>query len=372
MRQLSIDHFQYVDDILREEDVHDAQLADRVSTNTGLFVILGIILTLVHGFILYLAVATSIWVGIPILLHLIVVGVTGFITLGQHKLGMDVPFLAILSVTTAVSGVFGAAGSLFCLVMYSIFRQKAHSFKEWFDLIFPSDLISESEDVYNKIVVGRDENPINYGVMPFIDVMELGSEEQKRRALSKMTMKFHPRLAPAFHKALKDPSNAIRVQAATSVAKIESQFMSRLEKIEKARAKEPNNLHILYALAKYYDDYAYTGLLDAEREILNRQKAIDTYKSYLQHDPNSAEAWAAVGRLLFRSKKWEEAADWFRRAIDRGWKMKSMVLWYLECLFRTGDYKELRRAANEHGRMVLDNEDLPAEVREAVQLWSGR
>ncbi len=370
MKQLHLDYDQIVEDVLRPEDIHDSQMADRASPNTGMFVAAALVLTVLHAAILYLAVYTEIWVGIPILAHIVVAGVTCMWAYGQYKAGMDVPFIALLAATSAVTGVFGAAGSLFSLVMYSIFRQKALSFKEWFSLIFPADTTTDSEDVFNNIVVGIDENPTSYGVMPFIDVMQLGSEEQKRRALSKMTMKFHPRLAPAFHLALRDPSNAIRVQAATSVAKIESHFMTQLEKIERAKVKEPNNLHLQFAMAKFYDDYAYTGMLDAERELLNREKAIETYKSYLQYDPNSTQAWAAIGRLLFRSQKWDEAAEWFRHALDRGWKMKTMILWYIECLYRQGDYNELRRVAREYGRSVIDNESLPTEVRESVGLWA--
>ena len=146
--------------------------------------------------------------------------------------------------------------------------------------------------------------------------------------------------------------------------------MARLEKIEAAREKEPGNLHLHFALAKHYDDYAYTGLLDQERELLNREKAIETYKSYLQHDPNNTDAYAAIGRLLFRSKRWDQAAEWFRQAMDRGWKVKSMMLWYMECLYRLGDYRELRAAAQNYGRTVTDNDELPKEVREAVSVWA--
>lgn len=370
MKPLVIDPYQYVEDVLRAEDIHETQMADRISVNSGAFVAAAIVLTILHGAILYLAVGTELWAGLPVLAHLVIATVTCLWAYGQFKADMDVPFLALLAITSTVAGVFGAAGTLLCFIMQGIFRQKAHSFKEWFALIFPPDYTTESEDVYNDIVVGIDENPIQYGVMPFIDVMDLGSEIQKQRALSKMTMKFHPRLAPAFHKALRDPSNAIRVQAATSVAKIEGQFMERLENIEAAREKEPNNLHIHYALAKHYDDYAYTGLLDPERELLNREKAIETYKAYLQHDPNNTDAYAAIGRLLFRSKKWEQASEWFRHALDRGWKMKAMMLWYMECLYRLGDYRELRAAAQNYGRVAIESEDLPKEVREAVSIWA--
>lgn len=370
MRPLTVDYYEYVDELLAPEDVHEQQAAGAVALRVAQALVLAIILTVVHGVLLYVAVTDMVWVGLPVLVHVIVSVVLGLWAYAQYRAGLDVPFVVLLAVTTAFTGVFGAIGTILSIVLYSLFRLNANSFSEWFELIFPPDLTSEPEDVYNRILVGIDENPQDYSVMPFMEVMELGSEEQKRRALSKMTMKFHPRLAPAIHRALRDPSNAIRVQAATSVAKIESQFMKKLEKISRARELQPDNPHVKYAMARFYDDYAYTGLLDRERELLNREKAIETYKSYLQHDPNNADAWASIGRLLFRSKKWAEAADWFKNAIERGWKMKTMVLWYMECLYRLNDFTTLRDVAREHGHTVANDEDLPKEVRESIALWS--
>lgn len=370
MRQLTTDYYNYVEELLEPKDVHELRAAEALTLRVGQALIFAVVLTLVHALLLYIAINDVVWVGLPLLVHVIISVALMVWTYGQYRAGLDVPFMALLAVSTAFTGVFGAIGTILSIILYGIFRQKAHTFGEWFQLIFPPDLTTGPEDVYNKIVVGIDENPKDYEVMPFLDVMDLGSEEQKRRALSKMTMKFHPRLAPAFLRALRDPSNAIRVQAATSVAKIEAEFMDKLEKIEAAREQYPDNIHVQYALAKFYDDYAYTGLLDRERELLNREKAIDTYKSYLQHDPNSTEAWAAIGRLLFRSKKWQEAADWFNNALARGWKMRTMILWYMECLYRLGDFDGLRKIAREHGHTIMNNEDLPKEVRESVALWS--
>ncbi|MBN67474.1 MAG: hypothetical protein CMM94_07930 [Rickettsiales bacterium] len=372
MKQHNVDYYQYVEDILKPEDVHTAHTHDYASANNGLFLISAVILTLLHGLITYFALDGVIAGYVFVLFHLIFSGVAAFLAWGQYRAGIDAPFFLLLAISTSVMGLFGALGTLFCFVLHVLFRQGSLSFNEWFATIFPRDIQSEAEEIYDDIVLGRDENPRDYGVMPFIEVMSIGSDEQKRRALSKMTLQFHARLAPAFQKALRDESNAIRVQAATAVAKIESQFMRKLERIELARRKAPNNTHLLFALAKYYDDYAYTGLLDPERESMNRQKAIETYKEYLQHDPNSIEAWASIGRLLFRSKDWEEAAEWFRHALDRGWRSTNMIMWYFESLYHLQDYRALRRAMVEYGSFVKGNENLPPSVSDAVELWSGR
>jgi len=365
----AIDYYQYVEDVLAPEDIHDANMITAATATNGLFIVLAIILTLVHAFNLYLFLGTQIWPVIPLLIHLVVSLVTAFIAYAQYKRGMDVQYLAILAIVSSVAGIFGAAGALVGFIGSLIFSSRAQHFKDWYESIFPTDSISEPQVIYDRIMEGFDENPRAYGVMPFVDVMKLGSENQKRRALAKMTSRFNPRFSPAFRVALADKSNTIRVQAATAIAKVERDFMTKLERIELARTREPANPVLIVALAKFYDDYAFTGVLDSELEKSNRERAIQTYKAYLQQDPNAAEAWIAIGRLLYRNRQWEEAADWFRHAMDRGWRVNTMILWYFECLFRLGQFKELRRALLEYGRGIVGQEELPKDVRDAVSLW---
>lgn len=364
-----IDYYQYVEDVLAAEDVHDANVVTEATATNGLFIILAIILTLVHAFNLYLLLGTGMWPIVPIVIHLAVVTVTGLLTYAQYKKGLDVQHLAILTIVSSTTGIFGTLGALVGFVGTLIFRARSQHFADWYASIFPTDLPSDPQIIYDSILEGIDENPRHYGVMPFTDVMRLGSENQKRRALAKMTSRFSPRFAPAFKIALADTSNTIRVQAATAIAKVERDFGVKLGRIEEARAQEPGNALLTLALAKFYDDYAFTGVLDAELEKLNRERAINTYKSYLQQDPNSSDAYVSIGRLLFRNKQWSEAADWFRHALDRGWKMNSMLMWYFECLFRLGQFRDLRRALLEHGRGIVNQEEMPKDVREAVSLW---
>jgi hypothetical protein len=365
----TVNYYQYVDDILNPEDVHEANIVTPATAANGLYILIALILIVLHAFNLYLFLGTNLWPVIPVLIHLAISVVVSLIAYGQYKAGMDVQHLALLAIVSSVTGIFGAVGSLFGFLFTVIFRTRSHNFVEWYSLIFPKDLPSEPQTIYDSIIEGLDENPSNYSVMPFADVMKLGSENQKRRALAKMTSRFSPRFAPAFKSALNDKNNTIRVQAATAIAKVEREFATKLNRIEQARAIMPNDPLLTLALAKFYDDYAFTGVLDQELEKLNRERAINAYKSYLQQDPNSQEAWIAVGRLLYRDHQWEPAAEWFRAALDRGWKMNHMVLWYFECLFRLSQFRDLRRAILEYGRGITGQEELPRDVRDAVTLW---
>ncbi|MFZ4541213.1 MAG: tetratricopeptide repeat protein [Rickettsiales bacterium] len=364
-----VDYYQYVEEVLEPEDIHDANVVTPATATNGLFIVIAIILVVVHAFNLYLFIGTDMWPVIPLLIHIVVSAFVALIAYAQYRKGMDVQHLSLLAIVSAVAGIFGAVGALFGFLSTLIFSSRSHHFKEWYETIFPTDLPTEPQAIYDSITEGIDENPSHYSVMPFADVMKLGSENQKRRALAKMTSRFSPRFAPAFRTALNDNNNTIRVQAATAIAKVEREFATKLERIEMARQKEPNNPILTLALAKFYDDYAFTGVLDNELEKLNRERAVNAYKSYLQQDPNSQEAWVAVGRLMYRNKQWAEAAEWFRHALDRGWKVNTMVLWYFECLFRLGQHRDLRRAILEYGRGITGQEDLPRDVRDAVTLW---
>lgn len=369
MKLLNAPIYGYVDEVLREEDIHDVERIPLSTPGNSLFVVFAVLLTLAHAFNLYLFLGTDIWPVIPVILHIVIASITAMIAYGQYRRGMDVQHLGALAIVSATTGIFGTVGALVGFIAYVIFRQKSQHFTDWFESIFPTDHVSDGQRIYDEILEGIDENPTMYNVMSFTDVMRLGSEDQKRRVLARMTTRFNPRLSPAFKIALKDPSNAIRVQAATAIAKLERNFMHVLERIEEARVREPHNRELLYALARFYDDYAFTGILDGELEKQNRKRALEAYKTYLQHDPNHADAWVAVGRILFRSGEHAAAAEWLQQAIDKGIKIKSMYLWYFESLFRTHKYDALRKAANTHGRDALAHEDLPHHVREAVTLW---
>lgn len=369
MKHLNAEHYAYIEALLAPEDVHVERLSDPASVQMGAFIVLALFLSAIHA-ILTAAVLMGFIGGLLfLLLHIIVSAVVLLIGYRQFTAEKDASFTVIAGLTSAVCGIFGALGTLFAAVVYVLFRQTAISFYDWLKTIFPPDENTNSEQVYDDIVFGVDENPRDYNVMPFLEVMQVGSEVQKRRALSRMTMHFHPRLAPAFKVALKDPNNTIRVQAATSVAKLENKFMEMLQNIQAASVMAPNDPKVIFATARFYDDYAYTGLLDSERENRNREQAIKFYKKYLEYDGEHIESWTAIGRLHFRGKDYTTAAEWLRHALDRGWHSKNIIVWYFECLYQLNNFKALREAVATYGRFINAREDLPLGLANAIELW---
>lgn len=357
-----------VDDYLEGPDVHD----ERYQPITGalLVFIFCALLAIGHAFNIYLLFWQETSPILNLIIHLVLVAVAGFLVTLMARSDLDTRFARLAFVSSAVMSVVGALGTLLALVQSMFYLRFRHSFEEWYQSIFPRGKASASESIAEEIELGRDEQPLDYTVMSFMDVMEIGSEVQKRNALSKMTASFSPVFAKAFKRALADESSAIRVQAATAITRIENQFHERLLRIENLYREHPNNPVILKALADHYDDYAFTGLLDEGREMVNREKAYAHYQEYLNMRPDDMSVRPKIGRLLIRMDRHEDAAKWFKRCLDEGYGTDSIKMWYIESLYHIGDYASLRRAASSYQVDLNNYKETQSEIAESIYLWA--
>src|SRR5262249_37068177 len=149
--------------------------------------------------------------------------------------------------------------------------------------------------------------------LPLIDVLTFGTHAQKQALLTMVMSDFKPAFASVLRAALNDANNAIRVQAATGITKIENDFMSRAMALSRFVADEPDNSELLKKIARHFDDYAYIGLLDPDREKDCREKALQYYNRYLALSPGDRGARIAVGRILIRDHQFEQAVHWFEQ-----------------------------------------------------------
>lgn len=359
-----------VDAYLAKPDVHDVR---REKVMFPLFpAVVSLIMLVLHSLNVYYLFNNGGNVALFLAVHTIFSVITALLAWVRAKAGYDCRFLTMLTLTSAVVGPFGAAGTFFCTLFYLWYRLRAIPFAEWFQSIFPYIMPTLPEAVNEDIVTGRDESSKLYSVIPFLDVIAVGSESQKAQALSKMMLQFHPSFAPAFRMALYDRSNMIRVQAATAVTKIENRFLDRLMKITSVRQAHSQDADVLLALAEHYDNYAYTGILDPEREQTNRTKALESYMEYLKIRPSDAQVRTLVGRLLLRDDQAEAASLWFRESLQLGYHTDTMVLWYLESLYRCGRFRELREQARSGIVTAQIRHQLTLSLSESIALWSGR
>ncbi len=348
-------------------DIHDVQREEHGGVITC---IIALVALLVEVLLAAQVLKGNVSVPFGLLAHVIVTALLTFYARVLVRGGRENRFALLLALSVGMTGPFGAAGVALTILFYVWYTRKALPFTEWFESIFPHIAQSRSQHIYEDILVGRDESSKTYNVIPFLDVLSFGNEAQKRQALAKMTSNFHPNFAPAFRRALSDSSNTIRVQAATAITKIENQFLERLMKLAGLNAKYPNDPVIVLALAEHCDNYAHTGLLDADRELANRQKALEHYREFLMLSPSDVEVHTRIGRILMRNRDYERALEWFKSCMEQGYVSESISLWFAEALFACGRFDELRYHVRHSDALSARQVSLQPALKEALDLWA--
>jgi tetratricopeptide (TPR) repeat protein len=303
--------------------------------------------------------------------HIIITALLAVYAAALHKAKRDINAVALLTISCGALGLFGVLGVFVTVLLNLFFTRSSMSFREWFSSLFPEERIGDAELLYehlqHDINLEREQNNLT----PFMDVVSLGNAKQKQEAITKMMQRFDPVFAPAMLQALKDNNNAIRVQAATAISRIETDFLNTSLKLDRLQKEQPNNKEILLAQANHYDNYAFTGLLDPMREEENREIALQKYQDYLQVYPNNEQVRVAIGRMLLRARYMKRAKEWFNATMAQGIVSGRIVFWYMECLFELGEYEELRSLASAHREILLKVHRHSPAIMETVQLWAG-
>lgn len=284
------------------------------------------------------------------------------------KQDLRLPLSLWLMVTTM--GAFGSGLVVCCIMLYAIYNHTATSFTEWFASIFP-DTGSVEESIYERLKFGWEDFSEKHGVVPFKDVMLLGSEQQKRLALAKIARHFKPEFAPALRIALASPSNPIRVQAAAIIARLEQDFSRVILHMEHSLEQRTNDPELLHQIGERCDAYAYSGLLDRLREQEFRRKAIQYFERFLAIRQGEQDALFALGRLYLRDGKPLKAYQSLKVIILAQRHPSSHIIpWMMECLYKLKRYGELKNFA-ETNYSRIDPQD-PRQLRtlETAKLWA--
>ena len=304
---------------------------------------------------------------LALLLHVSVSATLGMGAVTVHRRGADSRLPLLLAITTAGTGPFGAAGCLLISALNVWYARIATPFQDWYASLFPEQTESLSERVYDRV---KDQlnGDASGEAASFADVIRFGTLEEKQAVLAVLSKRFKPAFAPILKLALQDEVNAVRVQAATAVSIIESEFAERIRELTELRDRgAAPEAHL--RLACLYDDYAFTGLLDADRERVHRARALEAYERYLEARPGVLEVELKVGRLLLRDGRFVEAAGWLERGVRGERPPVQSAVWYMECLFHLRRFAELRRLARRCRAAPAAPLSRPAI--EAIALWAG-
>lgn len=276
-----------------------------------------------------------------------------------------------LAVAVVALGPVGSLGIMLMVVLLAMFRRQAKGFLEWYLSLFPEDERSVGRDLYDRLITGRARDDDSESVASFADFLDHGTPQQKQTILALLARNFRPVFAPALRGAMNDSDATVRVMAATAVARIENSFLEQSLRFRAACEEKPNDYATWLDSARLFDDYAFTGILDADREKENRIRAHEAYLRCAGIDPAQAAPIIALGRLALRSGKAEEASTWFERSIELAPGRVDLVVWLMEALFKRGDFSRVRSLSVGLGEDLDQVAGLIEEVKRSVRLWRG-
>ena len=308
--------------------------------------------------------------GLPVtglvLCHTAIVGAIATHLWRRHRAGGDFRLSAIALLTIGTAGPFGAVGALIAFLLHAVFQLRSTPFERHFAALFPELREDDACALARRIAEGRLTIKTTSAVTSFAEIMEVGSFEEKQRAISHISGRFRPEFASTLHRALGDPEPAIRVEAAIVPSRIEKQFDEQLMALERQAAAGERQSVI--ALAEHLDHMAHSGLLDSERSLATRERALCVYRSAAADRLDGIEI--PLGRLLIRLGRDQEACAWFDRLPASTWQAPRAMLWRLESLYRVGRLAELRSLCRTYQAELSGTTDVPRHLRDAVAMWA--
>lgn len=322
----------------------------------------GLTLALVDG------VSPGGWIGWGVG-HAAVVAALAVWTLIRRRRRVDERFAGLLVIGTAFLGPSGPLCVGLSAAAHAVFRRYATGFHDWYLSLFPESESDPAQELYELIVTGR-ERAGAAAVESFTDVMTVGSPQQKQAVIALVSRHFRPSFTPALKLGLADSDPSVRVQAATATARVEHEFNERWQKLERVADGAPESAAARHALARHLDDYAFCGLLDANREQELRRKALEHYRAALAAAPAEEGLRNDLGRLLLRVGLVGEAAETLAPAAAES-RDRRLLAWYAESLFRLRRFDELRALCRGRANDFADSAAIFDALGDVVALWTG-
>lgn len=206
------------------------------------------------------------------------------------------------------------------------------------------------------------------------DVFRFGELAQRRNAVALIGANYNPGFARALRMALTDEHNAIRVQAGMVVQQLEDRYERRAAEMVaqtdgelEAHGFGASDTHLRLAL--FYDEYAFSGVLDDSRMLAIQARALRAYRQHLVAHPHDTDAIAAVGRLLIRAGQHAVVADWLSEHVADGRGTTAALMWLAEALYRSRRYAELNRLLTAHGAALASHIARESSLQESLTLW---
>ena len=189
----------------------------------------------------------------------------------------DISIPSLLTLLTLVSGPFGAFIALSCSRLFPVKnKDKSHT---W---LYTAGLQGDNNEIYERIRFGLDDLPEKMEVEPYINVIRYGSIEDKLAILSKVARYFNPSFVSLLKEALDSEHNAVRVQAAAIIARIDDDYNKRCKNLEKENSNE--DIDDLKNKILVFEEYLDLDIADEQRRAVIVGKIEKFYETLIEKD----------------------------------------------------------------------------------------
>ncbi|MFA6293605.1 MAG: hypothetical protein WC637_17595, partial [Victivallales bacterium] len=195
--------------------------------------------------------------------------------------------------------------------------------------------------------------------------------DQKQAALIKAVKNFRPQLmVPVLQMGLNDPNNAIRVQAAAGLAKIQDDFHKKYTYYESKVVGKTESTEELIDFAKLCEEYSASQLLNSERKSAIIRESINLYERCVNLSPDNIDLKISLIRMLMINGNTARVNGLLDVVLPHVKNPSPAIAHTLmELLFKMNRFAEMRHFANEWKLEM--NKNFGYAINEKVELWSG-
>ena len=236
-------------------------------------------------------------------------------------------FLLLFSFCLPIFGMIGIAASLLVALHLPI-RQSEVTWQECDDLPLPPS--------------PGEINPNSFGAGALAEIL-IRNEDPERRLLAVSAIHHFPRSqsVPLLQLALKDLSDDVRLLAYSSLESIEAEINLSIGECKKQLDKN-RTAEKAAEIGQQYWELCYLGI--AEGGLLSHYLREAKYYLKLSNQiRQSGSNNLLIGRICLKQKKYNEANDYFEKALESELLVHQVAPYLAECAFHQKDYKRVRK-----------------------------
>lgn len=305
--------------------------------------------------------------------HLAIVGAILSLLPVLSFLHYDLRLPLTLVVFCALLGPFGAFLGLTTGLFYLLYRRLSSQYIGLLEQMFPEDeYVHPISRLSQRIERGLENVDNDTTAIPFMDIMNFGSLQQRLRAVGLTLRYFHPKLAPVLQKGLRDSNNSVRVLAATSLLALDKSYYDTYQALREEVVKSPRRRVAWKALAQQAESYAGIRILSPERVHKMLEAAREAYSTYAELAGTSETTALALARIELKLGNVDHARQALE-ALCRKRPIHAEAFQLLaEAYFIERDYARLRDLDTIE-LSALEGNEIDKELIIALShFWSGR